>query len=164
MRNHICSYAQPYILMQAHVPDDAGYFGERLTATRNQLVRAWKLRSAHLDARFPQTDIVGALQLAAQIFGQRPDAGRKTLVFFSDMRQSTPELNLESPKIVPAFATVAARCGKLPDLHGVRVDLLGVDGAGKSSAYWQSLRGFWEGYMQAAGAVIDNYSVLRERP
>lgn len=158
------SFAQPYILMQTHVPDDAGYFGEQLTAARNQLVRAWKLRSAHLDARFPQTDIVGALQLAAQIFAQHPNSWRKTLILFSDMRQSTPELNIESPKIVPSFPTLAGRCGKLPDLHGVHIDFLGVDGAGKSSAYWQSLRYFWDGYMHTAGTDIDSYSVLRGLP
>lgn len=158
------SFAQPYILMQAHVPDDAGYFGERLTAARNQLVRTWKLRSAHLEPHFPQTDILGALQLAAQIFAQHPDAGRKTLILFSDMRQSTPELNLEPAKIVPSFSAVAKRCGRLPDLHGVEVEVLGVDGAGKSDAYWQSLRGFWEGYIQTAGTLVGSYSVLWQRP
>ena len=158
------SFAQPYILMRAHVPDYAGYFGERLATARSQLVRAWKLRSAHLDPHFPQTDILGALQLAAQIFAQRPDAGRKTLVLFSDMRQSTPELNLESLKIVPPFSTVAMRCGSLPDLHSVQVDVLGADGAGKSSDYWQSLRSFWESYFQIKGALLRTYSILRELP
>jgi hypothetical protein len=42
------SFAQPYILLSATVPNDAGYFGERLSAARNELVRVWKLRSAQL--------------------------------------------------------------------------------------------------------------------
>jgi hypothetical protein len=123
------------ISLSAHVPDDAGYFGERMTAARSQLLQAWKARSSHLDPHFRQTDILGALQLASEIFAQQPDAGRKILVIFSDMRQSTPDLNLESSQIVPSFSTVAGRCGTLPDLRKVRVYVLGADGAGKSDAY-----------------------------
>jgi hypothetical protein len=158
------SFAQPYILMQANIPADAGYFGERLTAARSQLVRAWKLRSARLDPHFLQTDILGALQLAAQIFAQQPDAGRRMLILFSDMRQRTPELNLEKLRIVSPFSVVAKQCGALPDLHNVQVLIIGADGAGKSSAYWQSLRVFWESYFRNCGAVLQSYSVLREPP
>jgi hypothetical protein len=56
------------MLLSANVPDDAGYFGERLNAARSQLVQAWKARSSHLDPHFRQTDILGALQLASEIF------------------------------------------------------------------------------------------------
>lgn len=156
------SFAQPYILLSANVPDDAGYFGERLTAARSQLVQAWKQRSTHLDPHFQQTDILGALQLASEIFAQQPDAGRKTLVLFSDMRQSTPELNLESLKIVPSFCTVPARSGTPPALRNVQVDVLGVDGAGRSMVYWQSLKCYWTAYFRDSGADLRNYSVLRE--
>ena len=137
------SFSQPYILLSAHVPDDGGYFGERLNAARGQVVRAWKLRSRRLDSHFHQTDILGALELASQIFTQQPDANRKTLVIFSDMRQSTPELNLETTRIVPSFSTAASRCGTLPAFHDTQVYVLGADGAGRSSAYWRSLRNFW---------------------
>jgi len=156
------SFAQPYILLSAHVPDDAGYFGERLAAAHSQLVRTWKVRSSQLDPHFRQTDILGALQLAGEVFAQEPDAGRRNLVIFSDMRQSAPELNLESPKLVPSFSTVAARCGTLPALQQVQVDVLGGDGSGKSSAYWQSLKSFWAVYFHDAGANLKSYSVLRE--
>jgi hypothetical protein len=87
------SVAPPYVLLSAHNPDYAGYFGERLNAARGQIVWAWRLRSARLDPQFHLTDILGALQLARQIFTQQPDASRKRLIIFSDMRQSTPELN-----------------------------------------------------------------------
>jgi hypothetical protein len=33
------SYAQPYVLLSAHISDDPGYFGERLTRARAQLIR-----------------------------------------------------------------------------------------------------------------------------
>ena len=158
------SFAQPFILLSARVPDDAGYFGERLAAARSQLFRAWKQRCGHLTPSFQQTDILGALQLANQIFDQQPDADRRMLVIFSDMRQSTPDLDLETPKTVPSFATVTTRCGAIPRLRNVQSYVLGADGAGRSSAYWQSLQGFWKDYFQNAGAVLMSYSVLREIP
>lgn len=158
------SFAQPYILLSAHVPSDAGYFGERLNAAQIQLVKAWKQRTARLDPRFPRTDILGALQLVSQMFAQQPDAGRKRLVIFSDMRQNTPELNLESTKIVPSFSSVRNRCGEIPSLHNIQVHVLGADGAGKSSAYWQSLQLFWKEYVRHAGAVLQAYSLLRSLP
>ena len=66
------SFAQPYILMSARTGADPGYFGERLSGARGQLVRTWRQRSARLDPHFRRTDILGALQ-----FGQsdlRPGA------------------------------------------------------------------------------------------
>jgi hypothetical protein len=158
------SFAQPYILLSASVPDDAGYFGERLAAAQNQLMHSWKQRSRHLKATFHQTDILGALQLANEIFDQQPDADRRTLVIFSDMRQSTADLDLEAPKIVPPFAAAATRCGAIPRLRNVQSYVLGADGAGRSSAYWQSLQAFWKVYFQNAGAVLKSYSVLRKMP
>jgi hypothetical protein len=154
------SFAQPYILLSAQIPDDAGYFGERLTAARSQLVGAWRVRGSRLDPHFQQTDILGALRLAGEIFAQRPDAGRKMLVIFSDMRQSTRDLNLESLKTVPPF--VAGRFGALPDLRNVQVHILGVDGAGKSDFYWHTLKDFWAGYFHDSGADSRSYSPLRE--
>jgi len=156
------SFAQPYILLSARVPDDPGYFGERLNAARGQIVRAWKARSGRLDSHFHHTDILGALQLASQIFTQQSDAGRKTLVIFSDMRQSTTDLDLESPKVVPFFSSLVKRSGAFPELRDVQIYALGVDDAGKSMDYWQSLRSFWEQYSHNAGAGLRGYSVLRE--
>jgi hypothetical protein len=156
------SFAQPYILLSAHVPDDPGYFGERLSAARSEIVRIWRLRTIRLAPCFHQTDIFGVLQLASQIFAQQPDTSKRTLVLFSDMQQSAPELNLEALKIVPSFSIEAKRCGAFPELYNVQVHVLGVDGTGKSGIYWQTLREFWGGYFHNAGAVIRSYSVLRE--
>jgi hypothetical protein len=158
------SFAQPYILLSARTASDPGYFGERLNTARSQLVRAWKLRSAHLEPHFQQTDIFGALHLASQIFAQQSDSDKSTLIIFSDMRQSTPELDLESPRIAPSFSQVITQCGSMPDFKNVRVFVLGTDGAAKSSAYWESLQLFWKGYFSSAGAVLQSYSVLRELP
>jgi hypothetical protein len=43
------SFAQPYILLSATISDDQGYFGERLTAARQQLIDVWQKRSAQLE-------------------------------------------------------------------------------------------------------------------
>ena len=156
------SFAHPYILLSVRIPDDPGYFGERLAAARGQIVRIWKLRDAHLGPHFHRTDILGALQLASQIFAQQPNVTKKTLVIFSDMRHSMSDLDMEVPPTVPPFSIFAKRCGSLADLHNVQVLVLGVDGSGKSAVYWQSLKMFWDGYFHSAGAVMRIYSILRE--
>ncbi|HET6844926.1 MAG TPA: hypothetical protein VFK06_25065 [Candidatus Angelobacter sp.] len=161
------SFSQPYILLSARVPDDAGYFGERLQSARGQLVRAWKARAAKLKPEFPATDILGALLIAGQLFDQDKNAGRKILIVFSDMRQNTRDLDLESPPAVLNFALLEYTHRKtLPpaNLRGVQVYVLGADGAGKSMQYWQSLQEFWAAYFRKSSATLGTYSVLRELP
>jgi hypothetical protein len=88
------------------------------------------------------------------------------LVIFSDMRQDTAALDLEHPRIVSASLAMS-RTEKdrlLPDLRGVEVHVLGVDGAGNDIAYWQTLRDFWSVYFKKAGANLKTYTVLRELP
>jgi hypothetical protein len=160
------SFAQPYILLSASVPDDPGYFGERLSAARTALVRAWKLRSVRLQSSFSSTDIVGALMLASQIFNQQSSHGdQRTLVLFSDMRNHTHELDMESPSAVSALGSPAkAANAATVDLHAVQVYALGVDGAGKPTAYWQEIEVFWTTYFQKSGASLNGFSALRELP
>jgi hypothetical protein len=45
---------------------------------------------------------------------------------------------------------------------GLRVYALGVDGAVKDMAYWQTLRDFWAAYLKRTGADLKSYSVLRD--
>ena len=52
----------------------------------------------------------------------------------------------------------------MPDLHGVEVYALGVDGAGKDMRYWQILWDFWTAYFKRTGAILKTYSVLRDPP
>ena len=52
----------------------------------------------------------------------------------------------------------------MPTLQNVHSFILGVDGADRSLAYWQSLRAFWEDYFHGAGADLQSYSALREIP
>jgi hypothetical protein len=156
------SFTQPYVLMRARVRTDPGYFGERLGAARNQLVRAWKLRSGQLEPRFRHTDILGAIELASKIFPEE-NANRRELVIFSDMRQNTLELNLESATALPDVSAVLKQFGT-PNLKAVQIVIVGADGAGRSNVYWRSLEAFWAGYFQNSGASLDVYSPLREVP
>jgi len=158
------SFAEPYILMRAQVPDDPGYFGERLNAARGQVLRAWAQKIAQLKPDFKQTDIFGALELTSQIFAAEPDPSRKELVIFSDMRESTPGLDFERMNLVPAYTALASKCGGLPALRGTYLFVAGADGAGKSIEYWESLRRFWREYVQATGAALQTFTVLRDSP
>ena len=146
------------------MPDDSGYFGERLNAARSELVRVWKLRSARLQPSFAATDILGALLLASQIFNQER-AEHRALVLFSDMRNHTRELNLDSPSTASTRNSEGRTVSVAPvDLHGAKVYALGVDGAGQSTAQWQDLEEYWGTYLRTSGATLEGFSVLREFP
>jgi hypothetical protein len=159
------SFGQPYILLSARIPDDAGYFGEKLQAAHRQLIALWQRRSAQLQPNFKHTDILGALLAANQLFKGSPTPSHKILMVFSDMRNNTQDLDLESLRSVPSLPAFEEK-SKLPvaELHGVEVYALGVDDAGKSIAYWQTLKAFWAEYFKRAGATLQEYSVLRQQP
>jgi len=159
------SFSQPSILLSAELSDDPGYFGERLQAARSRLVSSFRKQASSLAPVAPKTDILGALMTASQLFQTSPSR-HNILVIFSDMRSDTPALDLEHPRIVStSFAMKKAEKGRLlPDLHGVEVYALGIDGAGKDMAYWQTLRDFWTAYFKRTGADLKSYSVLRDPP
>jgi hypothetical protein len=160
------SFSQPYILLRARVPDDPGYFNEREQAARVELVRAWKHRSADLRPQFKYTDILGALLVASQLFDEAPKTSRKALVVFSDMRHHTRDLDMESLRTAPTFAAFEKRLRgrNAARLARVEVYALGVDAAGKTLEYWQSLKRFWTEYLEDCGASLRSYSILREPP
>ena len=157
------SFAQPLILLRAHVPDEPGYFGERLRSARTEIVRAWQTKTAHLTPKYEFTDILGALVLAGQIIDTDASSPR-VLIIFSDMRHHTGDLNLEtSAKFnVRAALVRTEQQGLSPNLRNVEVYVLGVDNAGKPTAYWGRLREYWLEYLAKAGCRVRSYSVLRE--
>jgi hypothetical protein len=156
------SFLQPSILLTAEIPSDAGYFGERLAAARRQVINAWQSRCKELQPTAKHTDILGALVLAEALFEQSPDSQRR-LVIFSDMRQSTDLLNLEIVSVIPDFQHSRQRIPSMPaNLTNVTVDVLGVEQADVSTAYWFALRKFWIDYFDFAGGKLETYAVLRE--
>jgi len=81
------SFAQPYILLSAGIADNPGYFGERLAAARTESSEPGvEAENRPSRSHVPRTDILGALDLASQIFAQEPGATRRQLIVFSDMR------------------------------------------------------------------------------
>ena len=87
------------------------------------------------------------------------------LVLFSDMRNSTSELNLERFQVLAQAQGAGLPPGIVhADLRNVEVYALGVDGANRSAVYWQDLRQFWVGYLAGSGARVKSFSVLRDVP
>jgi len=160
------SFATPYIIFSAGLTGDEGYFKERLAKGHEALTRAWVERSTRLAPRCAQTDILGALLIASEVFRESPTGRHKVLVILSDMRQATRGLNLERQTVVQTDTALRQVANKklLADLHGVDVYAEGVDGAGESVGYWQSLRDFWTAYFGRSGAILKLYSVLRDVP
>lgn len=85
---------------------------------------------------------------------------------FSDMRQSTPLLDLEQGKAVYQTRESLHRAEREwpTDLRGVEIYALGVDASGVSFGYWRALQRFWVEYFKKCGAVLWDYSVLRQVP
>lgn len=160
------SFATPYIILSAKLAGDEGYFKERLANGRAALTRAWRERSAKIAPSYAQTDILGALIVASEVFHGSPRGDRKVLIVLSDMKQATRALNLERQSIVQATTAMqqVADGRLLADLGGVVIYAAGVDGAGESVAYWQSLHDFWAAYFARAGATLAGYSSLRDVP
>lgn len=159
------SFAEPYVLLSAHLDGNEGYFKERLNNAHQQLLAAWQKRSQSLVQNFSQTDLLGALIMSAQVFEPK-EGHRNVLVILSDMRHETRTLNFAKMAIVPTDATVqkVEREHLVASLKGVEVYALGVDASGKSVGYWNSLRDFWLSYFGKAGAKVRAYSMLRDLP
>jgi hypothetical protein len=109
---------------------------------------------------FPGTDLIGALFLASDIFQRDASASDKLLLIFSDMENSTPELDLEHASGTDALLLFGNAL--IPNLKGVDVQISGVDAAHKSIAYWQNVKNFWTKYLSRAGAKVRSYTALRE--
>jgi hypothetical protein len=158
------TFMQPYLILSARLDSDAGYFGEKLSNERRQLLIAWNKQCEGLKPRFRDTDILGAFRLAADFFARQGNANRKAFVIYSDMWQSTPELDLEhrrmrSPSLVDGDSSHTS-----PDLHDVEVYVLGATASSRTAADWTRLREYWMEYLKSSAANLRSYSVLVSPP
>ena len=156
------SFGEPDILLSAQIDPDPGYFDERLSAAHSQLVLAWKRRTKTIFPSARRTDIIGALLLAAQLTKPLRD-DTNVLVIYSDMRQDTPGLNLEHRGASDQSLKLKEKIPS-PNLNGVKVYALGVDGANGGATAWENLKQFWGDYLRSAGADLCAYVVLRDPP
>jgi hypothetical protein len=105
------------------------------------------------------TAILDALDVAARALG--PHDGPKYLVLFSDMIEVSDRYTFRGdgldPASVEAFIEVERATGRLPDLAGVHVYVVGA-GADTSDridgARFLAMRDFWLAYFEAAGARL----------
>ncbi len=160
------SFSQPFILLQAVLSPDEGYFKERLARGRHQLVAAWQKKAETLQANAPQTDLLGAFMIASELFRKSPSGTYKMLIIFSDMRNSLPPVDFEQPigLNISALMKGVASAGLLANLPLVDVQVLGANAIGKSVQEWQFLREFWTTFFMDAGATVSSYSTLRPIP
>jgi hypothetical protein len=160
------SFATPDIILSGELSGDEGYFKERLAKGHAALAQAWHERSAQLRPSHAETDILGALLIASEVFHDTLVGHHKELVILSDMRQATRALNIERLALVQANAAMhqVVHGNLIADLAGVDIYAEGVDGAGETVAYWQSLKEFWLAYFMRAGATLAEYSSLRDVP
>lgn len=158
------SFSSPYILLAGMIDSNEGYFKERIKAAREQLVASWKRRCSSLPAPSQRTDVLGALVISSHLLQPIP-GWRNVLVLFSDMRD-TRAVNLNEASKVPATAALkrVIKQELIADLKKVEVYVLGVGGAEKEPAYWNSLRQFWAEYFKKSGATLRTYSMLRKSP
>jgi hypothetical protein len=159
------SFAEPYIILKASLAADAGYFGEKLTSGRQEIVGAWKARTVRLQPEFKQTDILGAVMLAGELFAEHAHSQRRTLVIYSDMEQVTKDMNLERQKHGNGrMLTDIEFRPFMVDLRDVEVFCLGVQAPNQQPSRWKEIRQFWQTYFEKANARLKNYSTFRDRP
>lgn len=106
------------------------------------------------------TDILSSLHdVAAELDPYRDR--RTTLYLFSDMLQSTPEIEMEGLRDMPAEDWVSRMKaeGRLPDLGGLCVVVVG---ARVDTDAGQRVKAFWSEYFEATGAtLLDSNYMLR---
>lgn len=153
------SFSRPYILLNAVFSKNKGAFGEGSAKEKLTRIKQWK--KLDLKATAKATDIFGAVYLAAISFSTTESD--KRLIIFSDMRQCAHEINLETPDKIETERVLkkVEVTGNIPQLKGVTVMCLGVHSAGKTPAYWMSLRDFWTQYFTMAQARLATFSVER---
>ena len=159
------SLVNPLVLLSARLPTDTGYFGSRLAAGQRTLSAAWKKQADGLNPAFRETDLLGALEFAADVFA-RSDFSQKRLACFSDMRHFTAELDLEKPKVIDVQKSLkrVETHGGFASLRDVEVFVFGAGahGASNGMANWAGLRAFWVEYFRRSGARLRVLSTTRE--
>jgi hypothetical protein len=153
------SFSRPYSILECSFSKNKGALGE--VTAREKIALAKKWDQFNLKPTAKATDLFGAIYLAALSFSSI--AKDRHLLIFSDMRQCAHRTDIERPAIVDAEAVLkkVEQLGLIPQLKAVKVSCLGVHSAGKSPAYWISLKKFWEGYFQKAQANLITFSMQR---
>jgi hypothetical protein len=154
------SRTDPLVLLKAKLTENPGYFGERLKRDRAIILASWQKTAERLTPFSKETDIVGALELGAELL-QR--AKGKTLYLLSDGKNCTMTLNIERPpKKRGVFEKRLRSIKAFPNLEGVDVFWLGAGGPGTTNLHLESLEGFWRSFIERSGGRLSVFTSLRE--
>jgi hypothetical protein len=140
-------------------------FIDRIAIARTKFAAQIQTMGKSVEPKFPKTDILGFLMLASQLF-QEAGQHQLILIVLSDMRQSSPPLDIEQVRVVPvatALSIVKER-QLLADLSGVQIFTYGAHSVGKDVVYWRSLKTFWTAYFARCHADLRAFSITRELP
>jgi len=158
------SFTSPFVIFEAHLSEDAGYFGSRLAGGRRQVVSEWERRTQKLTPIAPHTDLLGLFQFAGEVFSHS-EAARRVLVVFSDMRNDTG-LDLEHPATIDVDRSMAyvEKQGLLASLKGVEIFVAGAgEHAGKKDIrYSVGLQQFWTEFFRRSGGRLRMFSTYRD--
>ena len=156
------TFTIPRIILQDYTSSKTGYFGEILENERDRIKKEWKRIEPSLGPEYDASDILGFFYLLEQ----KHKPGTRTIaVLFSDMRNCTTELDLESMRVIPKSAIEKVY---MPKLKGIDVYVYGVHslvnrkGLTKSHKYWLSLKDFWSEFFKRSGAVLKAFSPMRD--
>ena len=108
--------------------------------------------------RIANSEIVNSFLICEQYM--RNKTGRKTLILLSDMLECSNEINFEKERITAdyierAMMNLKAK-GRLPKLNGLEVWVAGA--YAKSTEQYFAVQGFWNRFIEEAGAVQKSYS------
>jgi hypothetical protein len=153
------SFSKPLVILHGALPEDRHPLKPKLLAAQQSMTSEWKSKSRSLTRPYKASDIIGAVYHASLLL--RGKSSEKWLIILSDMRNSTPELNIENvPEIDrKKYLSRLGAEGSIPNLTGVNVAILGVHTTGKaiSPLYYQSLENFWRGFFEQAHAEVATY-------
>ena len=116
-------------------------------------------------ARRPFGDsILGALDIAHDVFAAYPTAKTRYLVIFSDMIETSSRYRFTERNLTPAriasFISTQRGDGNIPDLSGVEIYVAGAGatrGGDSNANAILGARRFWTSYFRAAGADLPDF-------
>jgi hypothetical protein len=105
-----------------------------------------------------RTRILDSLQLADRVF-HTYNRQRQVLVVFSDMIEESDQYNFQKQRLSATererIIEAQKKAGRLPDLSGVRVYVVGSSvGDQRSSDMYQNIQDFWLHYFKVSGADL----------
>jgi hypothetical protein len=140
-----------------------GYFGEELRKRKADVIKEFLEKSRKIPPKREGTSLIDGNFMYAKILREQ-EAKLKNLIFFSDMRQCTQDINEQS--IVRNGDQVVSKLkadGLIPNMKGIDVWCMGVSSNGLNVFQYQKIENFWRTFFSAAQANLRCYDIGRSR-